>query len=254
MTSLDPNILKDLKLQLERELTSIMTKYTHYVRHIRLSLKDKGVSAEDLCSDLLTMPATSHTEQDLMLLSAHKAELEKLVSLNGIFNFLVTEYASFLNYDIFQFIIDTYKLDHGQEELKYPEQLKAYLEKHKVSEFIEVNPLQKKSTAVSTELTLKIDIELTTRMSKIIDLQKAIAKILHLNHAALQLVDIKNGCVAVTFLIPTSVAESVFKIITEKQEEQFRTLAVTRLECNGCIFIFAAKNIGDNIKKANNSM
>lgn len=245
-STLDPDTLMNLKLVLKDKLQSIMRKYSLYVRHIRLSLKDKGVSVRDFCSDLLTMPATDLAHQELNPFSSHKAELKKATNLNDIFDLLVTEYASFLDYDIFQSIVDTYQIDHGQEELKYPEHLKLYLEKHKLSEFIEVNPLQKKFTALSAELVLKIDIELTTKMSKIIDLKQAIAKNLRINFSTLRLLDIRDGCVVVSFLMPIPVAELIFNkhtLITEKQEEQFRALKVMRLECNGCTFNFAAKEL-----------
>lgn len=181
-----------------------MTRYSHYVRHIRLSLRNQGVSAEDLCSDLLTMPATNsdEDEDELALLSVRKCELEKAVTLNEIFNILVTNCASFLEYDIFQYIVDTYEMDDGQEVLKYPEYLKAYLEKHKVSEFVKINPLLSTESDLSTELVLKINIELTVKMSKVTDLKKEVAKILGLNSHSLQLVDIKEGCVAAKSIFP----------------------------------------------------
>lgn len=240
----DPDIHRDLKLQLQSALKSIMRKYTLYVRHIRLSLRDKGVSVEDLRSDLLTMPAISQAEQELSLLSAHKAELKSAATLNDIFDLLVTEYASFFDYDIFQFIVETYHIDHGEEELKYPEQLKAYLYKHKLSEFIEINPLLKKYTAASTEFILKIDIDSTSKMSKISDLKTAIAGILGLNSATLQLIKIQDGCVVVTFLIPTPVAELIFNkqtVLTVKQEGQLQAMEVLWLKCNECTFNFATK-------------
>lgn len=208
-----------------------MTKYSVYVRYIRQSLKDNRVSVEDLRSDLLTMPAINHAEQELALLSAHKAELKKATSLNDIFDLLTTEYASFLNYDIFQFIVDTNQIDHGQEELKYPEQLKAYLEKCTVSDFNDINPPQE-----SKELVLKFNIKLSTKLNKFTDLKPAIAEILGINPTTLQLRDIKDGCVVVTFLILTPVADIVFnkhRVLTKEQEEQFQALSVLWLTCNG---------------------
>lgn len=217
-----------------------MTKYSHYVRRIRLSLRDKGLTARELCSDLLSMSATDHAEQGPSLLSAHKDELRKATDLNDIFDFLVTEFASFLNYDIFQFMIDTYRIDHGQEELKYPKYLNAYLQKHRVSEFLEINPLLKKHTAASTELILKIDIESTSRLAKLTKLKTAIAKILDLKSASLRLLDIKDGCIVVTFLLPTPVAEFLFNkhtVLTKQQEKQIQILPILRMECNGCVLV-----------------
>ena len=206
--AMNSGTLEDLKLQLKRNLKSI--NLILYVSHIREALKTKGVSTEDLCSDLLTMPATSLAEQDLTLLSAHKAELKKATILNDIFDLLVTEYASFLNYEIFQYIVEKYEIDHG-EVLQYPEHLKAYLMKHKVSEFVESTPRKTLDPdATSIELVLKIDITLNSKISRILDLKISIAEILGINPTALQLCDITQGCVVVMFLIPTPVANLLF--------------------------------------------
>lgn len=226
-----------------------MTRYSHYVRHIRLSLRNQGVSAEDLCSDLLTMPATNsdEDEDELALLSVRKCELEKAVTLNEIFNILVTNCASFLEYDIF---VDTYEMDNGQEVLKYPEYLKAYLEKHKVSEFVKINPLLSTESDLSTELVLKINIELTVKMSKVTDLKKEVAKILGLNSHSLQLVDIKEGCVAAKFHIPMPVAEFVYPPLSPQQYQQLADLGIISLECNGHLLIFAEETLESADRKA----
>ena len=90
------------------------------MRRIREILQANGVTAEDLCANLLNFSAFNHadTEQKRMLLSAHRAELENAINLYKIFNLISTVYASFLNHDIFKYIIDTYKINQGQEELK----------------------------------------------------------------------------------------------------------------------------------------
>ena len=58
---------------------------------------------------------------------------------------------------IFQWIVREYGLDQGQE--LNPEYLKAYMESHKVSEFIQINPLLKKFADSSNPLTFKFDIK-----------------------------------------------------------------------------------------------
>lgn len=208
-----------------------MTKYSVYVCKIRRFLRDRDVSAR---SDLLTMPATNLANQELTLLSFHEAELKRADTLNKIFDLLVTEYTSFLNYGIFQFIVEIYRIN-DQDVLKYPEHLKTYLEEHKVSEFVAITTPRKKIGASSKKLVLKVNIALFTRMSKIIDLTEAIAAILGINRTALQLLDIGKGCIIVTFLIPTPVANLLFKkhtVLTRQQEKQIQYLGVMFLKCN----------------------
>ena len=130
---------------------------------------------------------------------------------------------------IFERIAKTYQLNNGQDEFKYPEHLETYIKKQKISEFIKINPLIEKLTTNSTEMILKFDIESTSQLAKLKKLKSSVARILGLSPSAIQLYDIKDGCVVATFLIPTPVAELVFNadtVLTEEQEKELRTLQV----------------------------
>jgi hypothetical protein len=241
---LDPDSLQDLRLTLSSDVQQIIKQYSSYVSYIRECLQENGVSAKDLSSYLMTMSAFSRSEQKPTLLSAHRHELEKADDLYTIFNLLAAEYASFLSYDIFQSILAKYQkkcnIPAGQEELMYPEHLKAYINKHRVSEFVEINPLLKRYTSTSTELVLKIDIESISTLAVLEKIKAAAAKILGLKSATLRLLNIEEGCVLVTYLIPTPIADFLFAddtVLSKQQEKQLRTMSVLRLECNGCIFL-----------------
>ena len=137
---LDADTLDDLRRQLNKEFKRITKQYGFYVSFIRETLQAKGISAKNLGSDLLAIPAFNNTKGKPTLLSTHKAEIEAATDLNTIFNILVTEYASFLDYDIFQYIVEKYRIDNGQEELKYAEHLEMYIKKIKITEFMDINP------------------------------------------------------------------------------------------------------------------
>ena len=98
----------------------------------------------------------------------------------------------------------------------------------------------------SKELILKYDIENTCRLAKIDTLKKFIAKIMDdLNPSALQIVDIEDGCVILTFLIPASVADAIFtptKVFTQQQEEEFQSASILWLKCNGQPFFFGRED------------
>ena len=246
-------MLEELDRQLQEELNNITKLYTRYVSCIRESLQEKGVPPKDLYSNLRTVRAFNRTEKKHTLVSVHDEQLAQAGDLYDIFYILTSYYASFLDYDIFQFILEKYHkiIDPDQEELTYPDHLKAYLAKHKVSEFVDINPLLNNFTDVSAELTLKLDIDSTCELTKLKTLKTAIANILDMKSYALRLLDIKQGCIVVRFLIPAPVAELVFSknfILTEKQEEQFQAIAVEWLECNNCTFSFRTKDL-ENISE-----
>ena len=240
LNSLDPSIYKDLQHQLGVKLRKICLQYSDYVNCIRKSLKGTGITADDFSMDLLTVPAFSHSKRQMTLLSAHEKQLRTAGDINDIFQILQREYASFLNYKVFEVIAERYKLNKGQEEFRYPKHLENYIKKHNIEEFASINPLKKGTNANSTELVLKLDIELTSQLACLIDLKHFIADILGLNPSVIQLCDIKDGCVVATFLILTPVAELVFNadtVLTEEQVEEFRALGVLWLKCKGSTFV-----------------
>ena len=241
---MDDDVRENLEIQLDRGLKKIGQLYAVYVTRIREALEAKKKKPGDLSTDLLNVPAFNHDKQARMLLSTHKTQLMAAKTLNDIFKLLSIEYASFLNYEIFQHIVDTNNLDNGDEVFKYPQKLNEYITKHKVSEFIKINPLSKKVTEASDELVLKFDIDSTSRVAKVDSLKKAIARIFDLNSLTLRLLDIKDGCVEVTFLIPTPVAKFVFnekRVLTEEQAKQFQALPISWMKCNGRTFDFTIK-------------
>ncbi len=135
-----------------------------------------------------------------------------------------------------------YKVIEDQEVLRYQEHLNAYIKKYKISEFVQINPLLKQKNG-SKELILKYDIETTCTLAKVSELTKLIAEI---NPSALELVDIEDGCVIVTFLIPASVADAVFTpntVFTPQQEDELRAAKVLWLKCNGYTFDFKEAKI-----------
>ena len=231
-------ISKDTRMDLEHILETnrkeIVARYASYVRYIRNSLDRRSV--DELCSYLLSLEAfQSGSNFSCKLLSGEKDELEKASTICQIFNVL-NRCTSYINCEIYQRIVDDYDIDNGQDEvLKYPGYLKAYFEKHKISEFIKINPKLEKITDKTKGLILKFDVEETCRLAKVIELKKEVARVLELLPSAIQLYGIDDGCVVVTFHLPKFVADLVFpegkKSLSHKQKE-LRLLPILWLECN----------------------
>lgn len=219
-------------MKLEEEEDNITEQYTEYVSLIRESLQKKGVTVRDLVFNLMSLPAFNRSEQHLKLLCTHKTELKGARDLYDVLGLLKEEYASFLDYKIFKFIVKKYSLDEGQDAFKYPEYLKAYVERHKITEFMDINPQLERLTGSSKPLVLKFDIDYTSKLARIKKLKSAVAKILGLKSAALQLLDIKKGCVEVTFKIPAPVAVVLLQKSASVNEKQLKELSIIWLKCN----------------------
>ena len=219
---LDPRVRADLKQQLKLNFKQLSRRYGSFVSYVRRSVIKKGFTAEEICAYLLGLPAlkSGESDQQVMLLSEISDKLEKATTVNGIFNVLNRNYATFLNYEIFQCIAEEYEVDPDHEKMKYPEYLDDYIKKHKLSEFEEINPLLKKFECGTNEMVLKFDIELTCSLAKLQDYTSNIADILGLRPSALRLLSIKEGCVVITLLIPASVADVIFssnKVFTTEE-------------------------------------
>ena len=114
-----------IRLNLERQLKfnrdKIIGQHASYAKCIRRCLKNKGVTAQELCTDLLYLPAFYlHAERKPSLLCDSRTDLA--ATIDDIF-IVLSKTCSFHDCHIFQWIVREYGLDQGQEELKYPEYL-----------------------------------------------------------------------------------------------------------------------------------
>ena len=239
LSSLNSDIHTDLELQLQKNLADITRRYASYAAHILASIKVKGISVTDFRSFLLNLTAFQPgCKEQCKLMSGMKAELDAADDINKIFDLLSCNCASFFNYEIFETLVDHYGINDTEDRkvLDYPQHLKAYINKHKISEFITINPDLEKYATGSAKLTFKFDIELTSKVARVTKLQAGVAKILGMKAATLQLLSIEKGCVTVTFHIPAEAADIIFvhnKQFTPGDLEDFRALSVLWLECNG---------------------
>ena len=244
---LDSATLEDLDQQLELNLEDIINCYASYARCVCTSIKLKGIATHDLCSYLMNLRAfkSGHCKHKPVLLSGIRNELEKAETIDHIFKTL-SKCTSFLNFEIFQSIVDEYDIDKSQEKLNYPQYLREYVNKHKLSEFASINPLLEKVDDGSKEVKLKMDIDHTCSLAELDDLRKPIANILGIKKSALRIVNIQEGCVLVTLLIPAPVADAIFtsdEIFSAQDVCNFQALSVISLECNGYKYNFKDDNM-----------
>jgi len=168
----DEDVKENLKFYLIRYHKGIVKQYASYTRCICLAIKEKGLSVSDLKDYLMSLDVFEPEKCE------HFSELEKAETIDRIFE-IVKKYASYLNYEIYQCIVDEFGIDNGQDALKYPEHLKAYIEKHTISELAQIMPIQLcQSTDPSKKFTLKLDIEVTSKSAKVINLKVEVARIL----------------------------------------------------------------------------
>lgn len=241
---LDSDVKVDLEQKLDKYLQQIADRYASFVNCTRVLIKEKGVTVTDLCAFLMNVRAFSLEEKKSVLLLEYGEELRKAKTIEDIFYILSKKYASFMDYEIFQLMLNEYGIDKCQDEkLNYPKHLEEYINKHKLSEFIHIQSQLQKHTDIddSEKVILFMNIESTSPLNRIVDLKKSVCKILGLNISALRILNIEKGSIIVTFLITTQLADLIFTIdkkFSSKDIEEFQALSVTKLECNGKVFKF----------------
>ena len=249
---LNPDIEMDLEQQLKLNHEIIQTKYAAYVHCICTILEDKDITARQLTTYLLYLPALTKTADKgkMQLLMDMKAELQKAEKITDIFISLSTRYHSFLDYNIFKKILKQFGSNEIHEDLDYPTHLKDYIEMHKIKEFVKLfpeldNPKLQKIDHTSTVVS---NIKGTESLSTLEEVKGVVANILGLKASALRLYSVKKGCVLGMFLISTSIADTIFTsetVFTEEQEERFRAASVLWFECNGRKYDFRKRNEND---------
>ena len=232
---LSADILEDLKQQLESNMKGILTNYGCFITGIRQSIIDQNISPVDFRYFLLNLNALDH-DSEVKLLSDIGNELKELTTVTDMFEYLtIHKFISFLNYDIIECIIDKYGSDEDRREMEaYVVKVKAFVNKHKLAEFAEINPALKVHHTME-KTTLKVDIDEFQQLAKVFDLRRKLANILESRTSTLFLFDVKKGCVVVTFLIPRSVANIIFnenREFTMKQFKEFKDIEpIQWLEC-----------------------
>ena len=246
---LDPDVKKDLKYYLRLYRDQIKEKYAAFVTSLCTAVIATQVSLRDFRLYVLGLSAFQDQdgEQPNLLDDVKKAKIEEAGSIHRIFEVLTTECCSFLHIGIFQSIIKKYDIKTDSEDLKYSEHLKAYIDKHKISEFLEVIPrldiFLASSNGNQKKLTLKFDVNLPVKVTHVFDLETTIAGILELSPSALRLVSIEKGCVVVTFQIPEAVADYLSKIsLTENQKAEINALSIKWLKCEDVVLYSRVKD------------
>ena len=204
----------DLGYQLRRNLETIKEQFASYVSEIYGRIKAKEIDLAKIKHFL---------EHQL------NSDLDRVNSLDDIFRLLRRRDKTsfhFLNYHIYESLRKKCIPEETDESFNYPDYLKAYANKHRLSEFLEINPKLEEINTSGNILHIKFDIQASDKLGKVLELQESLAAVLEVRPSELQILNIEQGCVMVTFLIPAHVAKVAFQHVTEFTQEQLAKLSV----------------------------
>ena len=199
----------------------IKDQYASYVTCIYQKIEAKKIKVSDLKVHLSNLLSTD--------------DFNDAKTVEDLFSLLRGK-TSFLDYRVYESLRQKFLHKEKKDKLlQYSQRLVDYVNKHRISEFLQINPGLKEHTSGS-KLTLKFGgIEETDRLAKVLDAQQALANALSMQTSGLRLFDIKRGCVVVTFLVPHHIASTLFPhglVFTQEQMAQLRILFVKWITFN----------------------
>ena len=227
---------KDLLLgRLIEESKEMTFTFQHLVFRTSESLRDRQISPQLIGESLLCLgtldPAVPGPQ--VPLFSAVAEKLKNASSITDII-FAIHEYLSFFNYHVIEYLIQVFGTQEDKEELeKYKEKLNEYC-KRRVFECPPLYSLPVQSDHVT--VAVKLDDDLTKYTLKTLQgFWLRLAKELNLVKHTLRIVSVEEGCMQVTFQIPSFVSQHIFPLSTE-QEKALQKEKVIELKCEDYTF------------------
>ena len=230
---------EELEATLDDDVRKMKRQFGYLVTKTRDSVEER-VSVGNFATSILALGAyePAPEQRDQSLLDEHRQEITRAESISEIFNIL-SPYWNYLNHEILEYIIELYGTSDDYKRMKsYDEELQNFC-KRRIFELPlpesgssngnALNPKQKK-------FSVKINVFEDITCNELLRIRKRIAKILHVKLATLIINRVDAGCVQLTFLIPTFVAEKIFPLSDEQTSALHKDASVIRLECGDYVF------------------
>ena len=179
VSALDPKVRMDLHYLLRNYREKIRTQFACYVSEIYGKIKVRGIDI-------------SKIKDFLENVFNFKFDLEQANSLDDIFILLMRRDKTsfgFLNYHIYESLRNKFIPEERDEAFKYPDYLKAYVNKHRLSEFLEINPKLKEIDTSNNIVHIIFDIQ---AFDNVLELQESLAAVLEIRPSELQILNIEQ--------------------------------------------------------------
>ena len=226
--------IKDLKYLMERDLRKLKEKFVTFQCEIRESLGTKKVHQKivaHVLADYTNVFKSANRETISLFTDTDAERLNSATSVDDVFKVL-QNYWSFLECDLLYSIVKHYG-DHGDhiKVQEYQQELKNFFENRKLSEIPQQINTSNCVDDIHEKVLIKIDTE-DPHWTEIEKWRSKICDILDILPSMLYIVEVKQGCLEVTFNIPKHIAKLIFnKPLTSEQCNKFKAALVLKLTC-----------------------
>ena len=202
--------------QIDRLRHKITVKFLTLQADLIKSLKSGHVTPAQLVQTLkhythgLTSTGLSE-RSSASLFQEHEEELTAAKEIEDIF-LAINPYFSYFNYELIEVIVNVHGAREDKENMqRYHNDFSEYCRKMPCVEFQEECSSDKSK---HTKIKFKLDYNANQlKLGDIKCIQRRIAEILNLKSSVLYLYRVEDGCMVITFLVPTFWVESLMKII-----------------------------------------
>ena len=219
---------------LRKQFQEISRKYARLVQSIRKSLKNQGVKAVELTEKLVDLKGFIPLDEKAghPLLQDRIPDMKKAETTDEVFSIL-SDYNSFFNHDIIEYIVDELGTDTDLATLeKYKNDFTEYCRR---SVFECPFSICSKRSSHFVDLVMKVvsDSMIEPYSMEAIQLFRVqVATLLHITKYALKLCSVESGCLQLTFQIPHCLSSILFPLSAD-QRKGLMYLGVTNLVCDG---------------------
>ena len=224
---------------LDDDVREMKRRFSFLVTKIRDSVEER-IPVGKYATSILALGAYEPVpaERNKSLLNEHREEIKMAKSTSEIFNIL-SAYWNYLNYEILEDTIELYGTCDDKKELeKYDEHLQRFCKRR----IFELSLPESSSSSGNTlsskqkKLIVKLNVCEDITCNELLRIRSRIAKILHVKLTTLIIDGVDAGCVQLTLLVPTFVAQEVFPLSNEQMSAIHKDASVIRLECGDYVF------------------
>ena len=205
---------EDLMAQIDSLKHKIHVKFLKLQTDLIKSLKEVVTPAQliqTLKAHACSMTNSSKNRSSATLFQDHEEALIAAKEIEDIF-IVINPYFSYFNYELIEVIVDVHGAHEDKENMQqYHNEFSDYCKKMPCIEF---NEECSSSESKRTKIKFKLDFDRNQlKLGDVKHIQRRIAGILHVKPSILYLHCIEDGCMLITFLIPTSFVGGLMELI-----------------------------------------
>ena len=216
--------IEDLKHMMRVDFKKIRRKFFNLQCDVRESL---GAVPLEKILDHIRGYAEIFEDDEVPLLPEEK--VQEATSTDQLFTNVLQKQWNFFEFDLLASIVERCCDEVTRKKLKqYDDDLKEFFEKRRLSEVSEDLTLTNCIDETKEQVIMKLDLNDPT-LREVKELKSKICEILDIMPSTLLILEIKQGCVEIMFLIPVHISEYVFgKPINDAQREALKAASVLK--------------------------